>query len=1290
MNEGQVSLRASWLDDATAAMNKTMQAMQRQLNLLKEVSGGALKPANVQMAQFIQQVKSATNEISNRFTGALRGAYHWLTSIQGALVGIGVSLGLREVIQEALQTRAALAGLSSVAKAYNQDQAAVSEGAKNLVSYGLLSVQESAQGLKNLLSSGLSLDQAIQLMKGLQEQAIYNKQAHYGLGQAVVATTEGIRNENSITADATGTTENLFKMYEKYAKSLGASVINLTQAQKAQAAFNGFMRETAKSQGDYQKAMNDATGAVLLFNSSVDLAKSSLGELLLPALTEVIRTIQPMIERTKQWAEANRELVSARVKEFVTELIPQLQKLFDIFISLGTFAYKNRDIIAMIFVVATIAVVITKIAALIKIIQGLYLALVPLIALIGGPASLAIGLGALAVMLAKTSDAFADNSTQVKASREELIKYLEAAGKQPKTWPGMMPSGSLFGLGSTMPSHGPQAPLPFMRGVTPPSPPDTKALEEAQKRLNDALKALGVTTREDLNKALEQLNTLQHLNTVSTGAYYDAQAKVLDLWQKMKEPLSSMPKQIRAIWEEQVKAAAATRAETKARQDFLDRAAAEKKARQDILDQQADYAKWSQQVIASSKEEADARAETLQQLIDYNEKMKQDQVKHIMLFFDADVTRVKSQSDLATYSLGQLARALGDIPGKAGKAFQTINDITEAAAKGAAVAGPWGALAAAVSTIELKLFGWILGGWGKEAKELEAIQKTINAATERRIQLEEQLADLMNVSGLDRMKAAQEEYAAAQAQMVALRQLMREANTFVQYRTLEAKYLEASNQAREKEIELIRAEQQARTEAQTQRNVNLSFLDVQFEFNQTPIRDQIAALTSRIPTYFTEGLEASWDERAALARKLLALNKTALQQENEERLAAEKAALDLRLEMERNLVQERLRASFLIRSEALRQEFAGQFGAARGNEALQAQLMTQFQGRADTLQAQFDAEIQRETARIAAEQAAAQQQGSAVQAEINAQLLTIAQDISRALQLNLGGGPGSPPSVIDVTTPTRDFVLVLNDGTLKLGAFVAAVLSANSALGATHAVDLRNYVATLDWGPKVPVLDWSPKVPFLDWNSKVSRLDWDTTRIPNLAWDSTRVPNLDWGQHITAVNLGGYVTALDWGPKVPLLDWGPKVPAINWSARIASLSNWDAYVTAVKLQDYVTALDWTRISQVGTITAILQASALNPVVAAISGLSTTLTSTGIRIINLTTYTPGGQRIASSPIEEAGAGASQFIFEGDIIVNIPSGTDLSKMTPTQIADLVQQGMVVLAGRYGADIKKWLVS
>lgn len=97
---------------------------------------------------------------------------NWKRLAAGSLIsGLGVhSLAnfINQSTDSANKLQGALLGLSSVASAFGQDVSAVKQAAQELSADGFMNITESANGLKNLLSSGFGIDQAMRLMIGLK------------------------------------------------------------------------------------------------------------------------------------------------------------------------------------------------------------------------------------------------------------------------------------------------------------------------------------------------------------------------------------------------------------------------------------------------------------------------------------------------------------------------------------------------------------------------------------------------------------------------------------------------------------------------------------------------------------------------------------------------------------------------------------------------------------------------------------------------------------------------------------------------------------------------------------------------------------------------------------------------------------------------------------------------------------------------------------------------------------------------------------------------------------------
>lgn len=113
----------------------------------------------------------------------------------------GIMKALKEATNTTVEFRNAMMGLESVAKGTGQDLDATKKAAQSLTSDGLMPLSDAATGLKNLLLTGFSLDEATVLMNRFKDSAAFGRQGTLEFGEAIRTATEGIKNGNSILVD---------------------------------------------------------------------------------------------------------------------------------------------------------------------------------------------------------------------------------------------------------------------------------------------------------------------------------------------------------------------------------------------------------------------------------------------------------------------------------------------------------------------------------------------------------------------------------------------------------------------------------------------------------------------------------------------------------------------------------------------------------------------------------------------------------------------------------------------------------------------------------------------------------------------------------------------------------------------------------------------------------------------------------------------------------------------------------------------------------------------------------
>ena len=234
-----------------------------------------------------------------RSVGALRNQILLLT-----FATVALRTAFNKAFLAANELEAAMKGLGAVASNTGNDMVKAQQAAQNLSDKGLLSVQDSAAGLKNLLSSGFGLREAINLMDTLTDSASFNRQGTLSLGQAVVGATQGIKNQNSIMVDNAGITKNLSIMYKEYAATIGTSAGKLDEAGKRQAIYNGILKEGQIFAGDAEKVVLTMSGALTKLGVNSEKAAAQIGKLTQPMASGFVQAFAEASDNILEFGKA--------------------------------------------------------------------------------------------------------------------------------------------------------------------------------------------------------------------------------------------------------------------------------------------------------------------------------------------------------------------------------------------------------------------------------------------------------------------------------------------------------------------------------------------------------------------------------------------------------------------------------------------------------------------------------------------------------------------------------------------------------------------------------------------------------------------------------------------------------------------------------------------------------------------------------------------------------------------------------------------------------------------------
>lgn len=244
-----------------------------------------------QLKNIDSQANSAASKISSSLSKIGKAA------IAAFSIATVVKWG-KECINVATETSNAWIGLNSILTGQGKSFDKAKQFINEYIADGLVPLNNAVGAYKNLALRGYSSDQIQKTMNALKNSATFARQSTYSLGEAVQTATEGLKNENSVVVDNAGVTKNVAKMWEDYAKSIGKTTNELTQAEKIQAEVNGILEETKFQSNDAAIYANTYSGKMAQLNTAFTTLKTTIGnvvqsiaKLFVPVITSAVNVV---------------------------------------------------------------------------------------------------------------------------------------------------------------------------------------------------------------------------------------------------------------------------------------------------------------------------------------------------------------------------------------------------------------------------------------------------------------------------------------------------------------------------------------------------------------------------------------------------------------------------------------------------------------------------------------------------------------------------------------------------------------------------------------------------------------------------------------------------------------------------------------------------------------------------------------------------------------------------------------------------------------------------------------
>lgn len=311
----------------------------------------------------------------------------------GALAIIGFNLSkvtgfFSDASQEAESFAKAMTTLDIIAGRFGESGAKAQKVAQDLSNELNIGVGASAEGIQNLLKSGLNLDQASDLMKRFTNEAITGKSPMISLTQAVQNLAFAYQTENSMLGNMSGVSENFGDIIERGKKALIEEGVAVGDITREMAKYRGMIDLTNLTMGSSERFTNSLTVAQAKFDKKILDTKIAIGNGLNPVLADLFNFMTKKLN-PEGTAEGFKPLISIfeSLSQSAKDIMnsPAFGMLLDSFKAFGEWVKNNQQTviafiqglgiaIAGLTIVGTISLLLNPIALVIGAIALLWTA----------------------------------------------------------------------------------------------------------------------------------------------------------------------------------------------------------------------------------------------------------------------------------------------------------------------------------------------------------------------------------------------------------------------------------------------------------------------------------------------------------------------------------------------------------------------------------------------------------------------------------------------------------------------------------------------------------------------------------------------------------------------------------------------------------------------------------------------------------------------------------------------------------------------------------------------------
>lgn len=267
---------------------------------------------NRQILNDLNQVQQGANNTNKAFEG-IKSTLKAYVSLQGLKM---LYSGIKEVLEVAKETDLYTRGLLETAKAYNQSQEEALKASELAREDGLIKIKEMNKGLKDLISVGYNVQEALTLTEALKDIGAFNNITG-DLGTAYADFTKGVKTNSVELMENIGITKRLSSIMKEANIDISGGIDITNNLAQRQAVYNAILEEGNKFKGNAAILAEEYAGSVAKLDTSWNNLKNTLGQEVKPAAKKITSLFAEMVSAFDDYLSPKK---SEQLDKQVTEL----------------------------------------------------------------------------------------------------------------------------------------------------------------------------------------------------------------------------------------------------------------------------------------------------------------------------------------------------------------------------------------------------------------------------------------------------------------------------------------------------------------------------------------------------------------------------------------------------------------------------------------------------------------------------------------------------------------------------------------------------------------------------------------------------------------------------------------------------------------------------------------------------------------------------------------------------------------------------------------------------------